>query len=64
MRIISDTFRLCKSETACIFEVGAGAGEGEMAYVQMKKVLLEISQAMLAGEHEFRLIDWNRKFQP
>ena len=38
-------------ETACIFEVGVG--EGEMAYVQTKKVLLEISRAMIAGRHGF-----------
>ena len=40
-------------ETACIFEVGVGVGEGEMAYVQMKKVATEYSRALLASRHGF-----------
>ena len=60
---VRDVFRMCKSGNACIFEVGAGTGEVEMAYVQVKKVLLEFSRVMLTTTTDFVLIDWNRNFQ-
>ena len=34
-----------------------------MACVQVKKVLLEISLAMLVADTDVVLIDWNHKFQ-
>ena len=54
MHYVSNPFWLCKSRNAFVTEARSEAREGEMECVQMKKVLLEISRAKLAGGFSIR----------